>query len=283
MAVPDVIKGDSERLRAYAKRADFLMLVLAVAFLVVWSLRVAFWGVVPGAIRGVLITAQAAIWLAFVVDIVIRVVLSEERWRFIRQHPIDVIAVVIPAARPLKILAVFTSGTMLASRKGAVKSTQAILISVVLLMWIGAVAILEAERGSPDAQITHFGDAIWWSLVTMTTVGYGDYAPVTPEGRVVATVIMLVGVALIGVITATVAAWFVSLTQGEDEEREEVTRNQLLDRIAQLEGKLDAIAAHAGMPATPTAPERAESPASGLPHQTPQAPPSDGETRPSSE
>ena len=171
------------------------------------------------------------------------------------------IAVFIPPARPLKILSVFTSGTMLASRKGAVKSTQAIVISLVLLMWIGAVAVLDAERGAPGAQITNFGDAVWWALVTMTTVGYGDFAPVTPTGRAVATVLMLVGIALIGVITASVAAWFVSLTEGEEEKRDEDTRTQLLGRLAALEAKLDAIAA------------REDAAASGLPHLTPKAPP----------
>ncbi|MDN4478535.1 potassium channel family protein [Demequina lignilytica] len=263
MAVPEVvkvIKGDSARYDAYARRADLAMLVMAFAFLVVWSARIAFRDYIPGALRGTLITIQAFIWLAFVVDIIIRLALTDRRWHFLKTHPIDVIAVFIPPARPLKILSVFTSGTMLASRKGAVKSTQAILISVVLLMWIGAVSILDAERGAADAQITNFADAIWWALVTMTTVGYGDFAPVTGQGRAIATVLMLMGIALIGVITASVAAWFVALTEGEDEERDEVTRTQLLDRLAELESKLDAIAA------------REDAAASGLPHQTPKAP-----------
>ncbi len=260
MAVPEVvkvIKGDSARYDAYARRADFAMLLLAFGFLVVWSARIAFRDSIPGAVRATLITVQAFIWIAFVVDIVIRLALTDRRMHFLKTHPIDVIAVFVPPARPLKILSVFTSGTMLASRKGAVKSTQAIVISVALLMWIGAVAILDAERGAPDAQITSFGDAIWWALVTMTTVGYGDFAPVTVQGRGIAAVLMLMGIALIGVITASVAAWFVALTEGEEEDRDAVTRTQLLDRLAELESKLDAIAA------------REDDAASGLPHQTP--------------
>jgi len=260
-------KGD--KYKAYERAADRTMAVLAFVFLVVWSARIAGRDWLPGSVRATLLTIQGLVWLVFIADMVIRVVLHQQRFRFLLTHPLDVIAVIIPAARPLKLLSVFTSGTMLASRKGAVKSTQAVLISVLLLLWIGAVAILEAERGHPDAQIENFGDAIWWALVTVTTVGYGDLAPVTVQGRVVATVLMLLGIALIGVVTATVAAWFVNLTQGAEEEREEareeareeVTRTQLLDRIGELEDKIDRIAGREGPGA------------SGLPHMTPQAPP----------
>ncbi|SEI93987.1 potassium channel family protein [Demequina mangrovi] len=258
------------RYEAFAKRADGTMAVLAFVFLVVWSARIAFREYLPGSVRATLLTVQGLIWLVFLVDLIIRVALHKQRFRWLISHPLDVIAVIIPAARPLKVLSVFTSGTMLASRKGVVKSTQAVVIAVLLLIWIGAVAILDAERGHDGAQIVNFGDALWWALVTMTTVGYGDFAPVTVEGRVVATVIMLIGVALIGVVTASVAAWFVSLTQGQDdareEEREEVTRTQLLARIDELETKIDRMAGRAGPGA------------SGLPHLTPK-PPSDAGRR----
>ncbi|WP_062316163.1 potassium channel family protein [Demequina maris] len=259
---------------AFAKRADGTMAALALVFLVVWSARIAFRDELPSSVRATLLTIQSVVWLIFIVDLVIRVALHERRWRFLLTHPLDVIAVLIPAARPLKILSVFTSGTMLASRKGVVKSTQAILIAVLLLLWIASVAMLDAERGHQGAQIVNIGDAVWWALVTVTTVGYGDYAPVTIEGRVVATILMLIGIALIGIVTASVAAWFVSLTQGADEERdnareearEEVTRQQLLSRINDLETKLDEIASRGGPGA------------SGLPHLTPK-PPTDADPR----
>ncbi|MDN4476847.1 potassium channel family protein [Demequina sp. SYSU T00192] len=257
-----------EKYNAFAKRADGAMAVLAFVFLIVWSTRIVLRDELPGGVRATLLTIQGAIWLVFLADLVIRVALHEQRFKFLLTHPLDVIAVIIPAARPLKVLSVFASGTMLASRKGVVKSTQAVLIAVLLLLWIASVAILEAERGHQDAQIENFGDAIWWALVTVTTVGYGDLAPVTVQGRIIATILMLLGIALIGIVTASVAAWFVSLTQGEEEQRddareearEEVTRQQLLSRIGDLEAKLDEIAGRGGPGA------------SGLPHLTPKPP-----------
>jgi len=231
---------------AYAKRFDVPMLILAFVFLVVWSVRIIFRDDLPASIDGTLVTVQAFIWLSFIVDIIVRTVLSEKSWRYLWTHPLDVVAVLIPAARPLRILTIFTQGTMLASRKGAVKTTQAVVVSVMLLIWLGAVAILSAERDAVGAQIVNLGDAIWWALVTMTTVGYGDYAPITVEGRIIATILMLLGIALIGVVTASVAAWFVSLTSPDLDASE---HTQLRDgreidmsrRVVELEAKIDRL------------------------------------------
>jgi len=61
----------------------------------------------------------------------------------------------------------------------------------------------------PDASITTFGDSLWWTVTTISTVGYGDRYPVTVEGRIVAAVLMVAGIALLGVVTASIASWFV--------------------------------------------------------------------------
>ena len=78
-----------------------------------------------------------------------------------------------------------------------------------LLAFCGALAVLDAERENPDANITDFGQAIWWAATTMTTVGYGDHYPTTAEGRLGATVLMVGGIALLGTVTATLASWLV--------------------------------------------------------------------------
>ncbi|WP_296666664.1 potassium channel family protein, partial [Demequina sp.] len=183
---------------AYARRADPATLVLAFVFLVVWSLRAIWTGMDPGLSRA-LFVVQGWIWLAFIADIVIRLVWSGNRWRWLWTHPIDLIAVFLPPARPLKILTVFTQGALLGGARRALKTSQAVLVSAVLLMWIGAVSALSFERGAEGANIVTFPDALWWSLVSVTTVGYGDFYPVTTEGRIVAMILMLVGISLIGV------------------------------------------------------------------------------------
>ncbi|MFC7587661.1 potassium channel family protein [Nonomuraea antimicrobica] len=81
--------------------------------------------------------------------------------------------------------------------------------TAIFLAVIGSIAVLDVERHNPDGNITTIGDALWWSLTTMTTVGYGDRFPITSEGRLVAAGLMLAGIALLGVVTAAIASWFV--------------------------------------------------------------------------
>jgi voltage-gated potassium channel len=85
---------------------------------------------------------------------------------------------------------------------------------------LGAVTVLDAERNAPGANITSFGDALWWASTTVTTVGYGDRYPVTTEGRLIAVGLILVGIGLVGAVTASVATWIVSRVQREQRTRE---------------------------------------------------------------
>jgi voltage-gated potassium channel len=73
------------------------------------------------------------------------------------------------------------------------------------------------ERGQPGATIQSVGDGLWWAITTLTTVGYGDIYPTTTEGRFIAVGLMVSGICVLGVISATVAAWFVRITQNESE------------------------------------------------------------------
>lgn len=73
----------------------------------------------------------------------------------------------------------------------------------------GALAVLDVEANAPESNLTSFGDAVWWAMTTITTVGYGDHYPVTVLGRCVAAGLMIGGVAVLGVVTAAVASWMV--------------------------------------------------------------------------
>ncbi|MFN3866693.1 MAG: hypothetical protein ACK4MD_08285, partial [Demequina sp.] len=127
-----------KRYDSYAKRADTWMAVLAMVFLVVWSGRIIFFDSLPVGIRNTTLVIQGWIWLVFLVDIIIRTVISKRSWRYLWTHPLDVIAVLIPAARPLKVLTAFTQGAAFSSARGRIRTMQAVIISVVLLLWIGS-------------------------------------------------------------------------------------------------------------------------------------------------
>lgn len=243
----DAPSTQGARFDSYVHRTDPLMLALALVFLAFWSITSI--GVdLPPTLVSVLQNLNRAIWLVFAVDLVVRVVLAKKRIRFLWTHPADVLAVAVPMLRPLKILTVFTSGSRLVTSRGALRTGQAVIVSAVLLIYTGAVAILNAERGAEGAQIVDFGDALWWALVTVTTVGYGDFAPVTGEGRVIAAALMVIGIALLGIVTASVAAWFVQLTTADKDQREKASTaknereiKRLHKKIDNLEGKIDAL------------------------------------------
>jgi voltage-gated potassium channel len=222
----------------YERRSAVPMTVLALLFLAVYATSV-LWRDRPPAASRTLETASLVIWALFAVDLVVRVALADRRFRYLLTHPIDVLSVVLPMLRPLRVLRVFTAGQVLFRRgAGLARSGQAVVLAAGLLVFIGGLAALDAERGAAEASITSFGDALWWAMTTVTTVGYGDLYPVTTLGRLVAVSLMVVGVSLVGLVTATVAGWF--LAQGE---RSEAEAEELADRLRRVEAKLDRLLA----------------------------------------
>nr|WP_257210662.1 potassium channel family protein [Actinomyces ruminis] len=214
------------------------------AFLVVYA-----WEVIADLQGGQRATAELilnGIWIAFVIDFGVRLVLAPDRRHWLAHHLLDLAAVLLPMLRPLRLLRLVTLLGVLQRSAGTAlrgKITIYTVGSVALLSLIAALAVLDAERHVPGATITSFGDALWWALVTITTVGYGDLAPVTPLGRATAILLMIGGVALIGVVTATLASWIVSLVTEESAAQEAATRAQvesLREEIRALRAQIEA-------------------------------------------
>jgi voltage-gated potassium channel len=179
-------------------------------------------------------------WLLFVGDYLIRLFLAEDRRRYLLRHWIDLLVVALPLLRPLRLLRLVPLISVLNRRASSLlRGRVAIYVAVgsSLIGFVAALAVLSAERGRPNANIENFGDAIWWSAETMTTVGYGDKYPVTALGRTIAVGLMICGIALLGTVTATLASWLVEHVSAV--EASEHTR--LMARIDRLEAKLDAV------------------------------------------
>ncbi|MET9804643.1 potassium channel family protein [Streptomyces sp. NPDC006368] len=214
-------------------RTQAPLLGLAVAFGVAYAVPI----VVPDAaawVHDTCLTVEWVVWGAFAVDYIVRLVLSRDRWRFVRHHPLDLAAVLLPLVQPLRLLRV-VSTLLLVGRRARmapqITLTTYVAGAVVGLMMFGSLAVLHVERDAPNGNIKTLGDAVWWSFTTMTTVGYGDHAPTTGLGRVLAVGLMLSGIALLGVVTANIAAWFISRFERDD--AEERRQTALLEALTQ--------------------------------------------------
>jgi len=113
--------------------------------------------------------------------------------------------------------------------------------SAALLVFVGALAVLDAEQSVPDAKILTFGDALWWAVTTITTVGYGDLYPVTAVGRAVAVALMLSGIAVLGVVTASIATWLVQRVSDTTETAVENAEQPVLAEITELAAEVAAL------------------------------------------
>jgi voltage-gated potassium channel len=96
--------------------------------------------------------------------------------------------------------------------------TVKVAITTVFVAYIAAVQITITERAVEGSNIKNFADGLWWAITTVTTVGYGDRYPTTTEGRLLAVMLMFMGISLVGVITASVAAWFVKMSQDAEKQ-----------------------------------------------------------------
>lgn len=104
-----------------------------------------------------------------------------------------------------------------------------ILIAIILVT-LGSMLILRVERHAPNAQITSGETAFWWSIVTITTVGYGDYVPVTDAGRVLAICLMIFGIGVFAVLTSFIASKFVARQNDTSEQLSAIERENSLIR-----------------------------------------------------
>lgn len=161
-------------------------------------------------------------WLMFALDYAVRLKLSGEGPRFVRTHWLDTVVLVLPLLRLLRVVRVYTA---VQRRRGEPRlSLHARVIayaslSAVLLGFSSALAVYQQERSAPGSTIRTFGDSLWWACSTLTTVGYGDVAPVTTLGRVIAVVLMACGLALLGAVTGSFSSWLLQTFAREDEKR----------------------------------------------------------------
>lgn len=204
---PKVPRLNSELWKRYT---EWPLLAIAVLFLIVYSIQVINnLTDEQGQIINLIIWIT---WGLFAIDYIAQLMLAEKRGAWFLKNLHQLLILALPVLRPLRLLRLVSLLRLM--QLVALKAVQGRIVTYVigaasLLTYVGALAVLDAEQNVSESNIKNFGDAIWWAVTTITTVGYGDYYPVTLVGRLVAFGLMIGGIAVLGVVTATLASWLV--------------------------------------------------------------------------
>ena len=232
----------NERLQAVERATDIPLLILALAMIPL--LLIPGFANLSDEAERLVLALDWMIWALFAADFGVKLAVAPRRFEYVRSHPLEAAMVVLPFLRPLRLARFLRLARLatalglnadvlrdLASQRGTKLIVAAVLVSVVA----GAAFAYVAERHEDGANITSFGDALWWAATTVTTVGYGDYYPTTPQGRGVAIVLMLFGIAALSALTAVVAAMLV-----REHEADEAAPKlaDILDAIEQLRSEV---------------------------------------------
>jgi voltage-gated potassium channel len=190
-------------------------------------------------------TVGWVIWAAFALELTVKTYLAPHRLHYLRTHWFDLVIVFVPFLRSLRVFYALRAlqllrlvsitakvGELARDLFGRRGMPYALLVGGLLIL-ASTMAMTVAERGH-GGTIDNFGTALWWAIVTATTVGYGDVAPITPAGRGIAVFVMCVGITLFGLFTANVAA-FMLQSSGHTDSRKEVTLGDIADQIQRLE------------------------------------------------
>lgn len=225
---------------------DFLILILSVYVLIDLSLGI-FLHFSKGTYR-ILQWSDFIVCSFFFADFIRRLIMAESKLHYLRWGWIDLISSIptIPffqwgrAIQVIRILRILRGARSVKEilyfvyRNKAMGTSMSAIIIAFVLMISCAIAILKTEH-SPDSNIKTPSDALWWTMSTMTTVGYGDKYPVTNEGRVVGVILMVCGVGIFGILSGAIASWFIhDEADAKDKEQYKETLELIRQEVAEL-------------------------------------------------
>ncbi len=220
-----------------------LALMLLSLFSVLIMLILAF-GKVDTETHQLLFLIDTSICCIFLSNFFYSLFKSENRAHYFRRHWIDLIAS-IPAIEPLRAARIFqvlrvirlirsSRSLLIPLIKQKKEATFAsLLLATLTILAISSVVILLVESGVQDANIHTAEQAIWWALVTISTVGYGDYYPVTTVGHIIGSIVIVTGVSFFGVISGYMASIFVGPDEHKINEQQNTHQQEIRSELEQ--------------------------------------------------
>ncbi|MGF1910551.1 ion channel [Vibrio kasasachensis] len=234
------------------------LLSLILSFMALFVISALLFFPIQAETRQILIGLDFVICSIFILQLSIDLIRSANKVLFMKKHWIDFIASV-PMIEPLRFARIFhilRVILVIRSSRSIVKqilsnrketTIASILLLLVVLLTLGSSIMLFVEGHSPDANIQTGADALWWALVTISTVGYGDHFPVTDAGKIVASAIILCGVGLFGMISGLITSVITSPSKLQAQKAEQKEKQMMmlleqqqtiLQRLEKLERKM---------------------------------------------
>ncbi|WP_046468237.1 potassium channel family protein [Allosalinactinospora lopnorensis] len=241
------MESGNERLERWQRHSELPLVSAALVFLAAYAWPILDTGLAQHW-QSVCWALTWITWAVFVADYAVRLSLARHRLAYARANLLDLAIILLPALRPLRLLRLITVVHVLNRRLEVSLRKNVTLYATVtscLVLFCAALALLKAERGVPGATVATFEDALWWSAVTVTTVGYGDFYPVTTTGRLIAVGLFLGGIALLGVVTGTLTSWFVEKVD-ESHEATTATRAEVEALTAEVRALRAELTARGG-------------------------------------
>jgi voltage-gated potassium channel len=200
------------------------------------------------------------IWIAFVLEYGIRLYLAPNKRYFVSHNIIDLLFVLVPFLRPLRVARSARAISLLRATRGtvillrAVDAVQDVIkrhklgytLLVAFVVVVGSGLLVAAiEESEPERNIRSIPDGLWWAVTTITTVGYGDRFPITPIGRAIGAGVMIIGIGLFGLLAASLASFLVE----KDIEKEiDPQIAEIRERLGRMERLLEKLQPDAEKP-----------------------------------
>ena len=227
---------------SWRSRTEWPLAAAAILFLLIYSIQVI--SQPEQDLRQILEILTWVIWTVFLIDYLVNFWLAPNRRQWFVHNLHELLIVVLPMLRPLRLLRLITLLRALNRAGGRAlrgRILMYVLASAGILSYAAALAVLDIERTDSDANITSLGDALWWAMTTITTVGYGDHYPVTDTGRLIAAALMIGGIAVLGVVTASLASWLVESVAAETAADVEVADESVRRELAEVRAQLQVL------------------------------------------
>jgi voltage-gated potassium channel len=205
-------KVQASLIESWNKYTNLPLAILSLVYFILYSYEVVY---KPAGISLQIIEiSNTSIWVIFSFDIILKFIARTSLESFVKSYWLEILALTLPFIRFLRVfrllLAIRAFRAISKSRRD--KTIFWTLVLLPLAWFVGSIAILDAESSSSNASIVSLDQALWWALTTISTVGDGDLYPTTLEGRFVAGILMVFGIALFSAAAGILVSW---LLQGE--------------------------------------------------------------------